>query len=205
MTDLELKPCAHCGRPGRTFGAPSWGATCNPGLTDKDTGCGACVDGFDTQAEAIAAWNRRPTDDAALAARGAGQGEADWRSAMRGLIDVWHRQAAAIEKDTTKAVPAADVRLSRVRAALLDRVASDLKLTMACVASPAAGGGWKPEREQVARIIEPESWAVYDQCVQDLDHPYLDQKVVTKGKIESSLERADAILALPAAPSQGEA
>lgn len=58
-------------------------------------------------------------------------------------------------------------------------------------------------REAVARVIEPEAWGVYDQCVRDLDHPYLDQKVVTKAKIESSLLRAADILAL--IPTRDEA
>lgn len=51
------------------------------------------------------------------------------------------------------------------------------------------------EREEIARIIEPNSWGVLDQCGGDLSHPYLDQKVVTRGLIETSLTRADAILA----------
>lgn len=53
------------------------------------------------------------------------------------------------------------------------------------------------ERDALARIIEPGAWAVYDECGNDLAHPYLDQKIVIKGAVESSLTRADAILSRP--------
>lgn len=52
------------------------------------------------------------------------------------------------------------------------------------------------KREGIARVIEPGAWGVYDQCVRDLDHPYLDQKVVIKAQIVSSLDRADRIIAM---------
>lgn len=60
---------------------------------------------------------------------------------------------------------------------------------------------WKPDREAVAREIEPACWDVFNECGRDFSHPYLDQKVVLKDKIRASLVRADAILALPAGRS----
>jgi hypothetical protein len=62
------------------------------------------------------------------------------------------------------------------------------------------------KREAVARIIDPEAWSILDQCGGDIKHPYLDQKIVTKHKIEISLAKVRAILALlqPTSPSTGE-
>lgn len=52
------------------------------------------------------------------------------------------------------------------------------------------------EREEIARVIEPGAWAILDRCDGDASHPYLDQKVVTRGKLEASLAKADQIKAL---------
>jgi hypothetical protein len=46
-------------------------------------------------------------------------------------------------------------------------------------------------REELARTFYPEEWKVFDECGQDLNHPYLDQKVVIKARIALSLSRAD--------------
>lgn len=75
----------------------------------------------------------------------------------------------------------------------------DLKAlsTLAQALSSPPGGEQEAARERVARIIEPRAWGVFDQCGKDMDHPYLDQKMVLKEKIETSLTRADLILASP--------
>ncbi len=68
-------------------------------------------------------------------------------------------------------------------------------------ASPPLGGtgGWKPEREAVAREVDPNAWAFADRWAHD---PTMAAEV--KNETFASLRRAERILALPAAPYQGE-
>lgn len=53
-------------------------------------------------------------------------------TALNGLRAEWHRQAEAYEKDSKKSEPATNREMARSYSALLDRVASDLKLTITC-------------------------------------------------------------------------
>lgn len=67
--------------------------------------------------------------------------------ALNGLRAEWHRQAEAYEKDSKKSEPATSREMARSYSALLDRVASDLKLTITCATQayrathPEAKGG----------------------------------------------------------------
>lgn len=55
---MSLLPCPFCGGRGRPFGHPQWGVTCE-GFQGGARGCGASVEGFLDQPDAIAAWNTR--------------------------------------------------------------------------------------------------------------------------------------------------
>lgn len=83
-------------------------------------------------------------------------------TAMKGLMDEWHRQAAAYDKDGHKD------EIARAYSALLDRVASDLKLTISSVvhahpapanADPAAEGmSLHPAAAYLLKDAERGSW-----------------------------------------------
>lgn len=92
--------------------------------------------------------------------------------AMKGLMDEWHRQAEAYEKDSKKLEPATGRETARSYSALLDRVASDLKLTISSVvhgrpapvkADTAAEGWGSVALDDVSverrRQVEAEGWS----------------------------------------------
>jgi hypothetical protein len=69
--------------------------------------------------------------------------------------------------------------------ALLDRMA---------VATPPTAGGWKPDREAVARIIDPKAWENRDEW---LAGPYAKALRAEAGhEVRSSLAKADRLLSL---------
>lgn len=119
--------------------------------------------------------------EAALAARGAGQGEA------AGLIgEVWSLAKEAMQAAGC-AFSGSGVLEARVAAIMAAKVVSPSSVRV---------GGWsKSDLETVARIIDPE---IFEQAK---DFP----KVIGLSRWNRAFAKARAILALPAAPSQGEA
>lgn len=69
------------------------------------------------------------------------------------------------------------------------------------LSAPAADDGWRPSREGVARIIEPNTWQNIDYWLSEKPHGGPTEADCAR-LAESSLAKADAILALhPAAPT----
>lgn len=66
----------------------------------------------------------------------------------------------------------------------------------AAPASPLPGGGWKPSRNDVARRCDPKAWEFYDRHI---DNPIMGAEC--RAEVAASIRMADAILALPAAPT----
>ena len=65
------------------------------------------------------------------------------------------------------------------------------------LSAPAADDGWRPSREEVARIVDPTAWAFYDE---QIVNPIMGAEC--RHEVRASLAKADAILALhPAAPT----
>ena len=62
--------------------------------------------------------------------------------------------------------------------------------------SPLPGGGWKPSRNDVARRCDPKAWEFYDRHI---DNPIMGAEC--RAEVAASIRMADAILALPAAPT----
>lgn len=58
------------------------------------------------------------------------------------------------------------------------------------------GGGWKPSRNDVARRCDPKAWEFYDRHI---DNPIMGAEC--RAEVAASIRMADAILALPAAPT----
>lgn len=69
-------------------------------------------------------------------------------------------------------------------------------LVAAAPASPLPGGGWKPSRNDVARRCDPKAWEFYDRHI---DNPIMGAEC--RAEVAASIRMADAILALPAAPT----
>ncbi len=194
---IELKPCPFCGGRGEFTPHSELAGMIIAGCENGD--CPGHVVAYDFVSRETAAnfWNRRPTDDASLVkdhspglgnmVGGVGQGEAvAWRfrsPEYGGTLRPW-----VYEESEPKFHPSRGYKVEPL------------------FASPAAGGGWKPEREAVARLIffihgdglpadsamhtsNDEHWNFWKN-----DPPH-----------EDAWKAADAILALPAAPSLGEA
>lgn len=71
------------------------------------------------------------------------------------------------------------------------------RLSKAAPASPLPeGGGWKPSRNDVARRCDPKAWEFYDRHI---DNPIMGAEC--RAEVAASIRMADAILALPAAPT----
>jgi hypothetical protein len=96
-------------------------------------------------------------------------------------------------------------------------MASDIPEGTKLFAAPPALGGWKPDREAVARIVDPRAWSGRDQylfAVEDLiksgtcSADAVTDTANRRDGIVASLAKADDILALPpiaAAPKAEEA
>lgn len=69
-------------------------------------------------------------------------------------------------------------------------------LVAAAPTSPLPGGGWKPSRNDVARRCDPKAWEFYDRHI---DNPIMGAEC--RAEVAASIRMADAILALPAAPT----
>lgn len=59
---MELKPCPFCGSKARIVSA---GFECHYVRCSNTKDCGCKFEWFDTEAEAVAAWNRREKDNEA--------------------------------------------------------------------------------------------------------------------------------------------
>ena len=122
-----LAPCPFCGGEARKWQDPSHSAAWFIGCDDGDTDCFGSIHWAETEAEAIAAWNRR----AALPARGVGE----------------YTLAPHLQKivDGAKAAPQWDIQADRLaptdaaqarEAALLSDAASVIRDLMAAYSKP---------------------------------------------------------------------
>jgi len=164
--------------PLRRTPAPNWYVAC---------GCGVQTFNCNTEAEAITAWNRRPEPsrqdkaeddfDPIVHAR------AFWAQASR--VSGYFIQEGVADPDFVN-VCNGDLRK-------LD------ELVHSWPHDPQPTLVWRPDREAVARIIDPDAWAYFD-VPQEQRH---DQEALSRFDAwkSSSLAKADAILALPASPS----
>lgn len=88
MTAPDLKPCPFCGGEARKWQDPSHSAAWFIGCDDGDRDCFGSIHWAETEAEAIAAWNRR----AALPARWVGVKPLVWEPSVIGKP--WHSAKA---------------------------------------------------------------------------------------------------------------
>lgn len=138
----------------------------------------------DTPADAIAAWNRRAP---------APQAQPDAR-AVEGLIRDCAKQFRFYEKShAAKGTPDGDAK-AIVNAQFAQRCEDALS-------APAADDGWRPSREEVARVIDSEA---VDADLDEIGRGFAGavKKTAMAERAKSALAKADAILALhPAAPT----
>jgi len=207
----SLLPCPICGKPGQRNGRGKAGGVVCAQRTHRLQAYGS------SQVEAEEVWNTR----AALAAPG-GEGEpelaledarlhgigfiVDGQRVSPDRVTVCHGGAPekeAAPADGTGAVGLVDMIRSRIgqefegECHLTEEEANEIIGELTAPPEPVA---WRPDRESVARIIDPDAWAFADRHA---GKPVLQTAVTFETR--RSLTKADTILALAlTAPSSKE-
>lgn len=123
-------------------------------------------------------WNRRPTDDASLVK------PADVESVLQ-----WLDSLPTLDMDDIAADGGVTVAM------VVQQEAAEMAGRLKRYLAACGAGGWRPDREAVARIIEPWPFGI----VANIQHT--ERAADDRAK---AYTKADQILALAPAPSQGE-